>query len=277
MLENMRRMQLAAITVVALSARSDASPQVSWADWVGSYDAKLSWQRCSAPGERAAQLELVATDGALAIDLAAAGGGLRALPVIETRGGWQAQQGDVAVVITRRKASELALHVELDSGCVITGKLRRRSSGIAACDRLVAWAIIEARCSKRTAAPLEDPVALAAQRSTWKSRSARTIAECTSRAQRLEAALIDAGCAPDPRPSVAERAPHCTTYVVNAARVSRCGAVPPELKARLTMGANAAAAAVNSARDSELGPIEAGCQRAAQRAEQLANDLRCPR
>ncbi|MGE0549709.1 MAG: hypothetical protein AB7O24_24220 [Kofleriaceae bacterium] len=260
-----------------MSVPARAVPLVSWADWVGSYDAKLTWQRCSAPGERSAQLALVATDGALAFELAAAGGGLRTLPLIESPEGWQAQQGDVAVALARGKAAgELELRVELDSGCVVTGQLRRRSTAIAACDRLIAWAAIEARCSKLASMPLEDPIALAAERATWKPKSKPTAERCTARAGRVEASLIDAGCAPSAQAAMTVRAPQCTAFLAAAARLSRCTSVPAEIKTRFTLRANAVAAAANSAREAELGSIEAECQLATQRVQQLANDVRCP-
>src|SRR5262245_58699382 len=174
------------------AAPEQAAPEKAavspWADWVGDYSGALTWRGCSAPGAAAAGVVLDAVDAVMSIDLGKLGGGLRAMSLLEEEGGWSARQGDVQVRIARPKtaggAGAIDLLVELDSGCTVSGRLQRASSGVPACDRLVSWSRIEARCGKlsqRGKKPLEDAALVA--KTAWRAADAE---KCVARADRVE-------------------------------------------------------------------------------------------
>ena len=198
----MRRVPLV-LLAVAGGALARPAERVTWADWVGDWQGKLAWASCTSDGEPQATFALDANDGAIAIDLGGAGAGLGALPLVDDSGRWVGQQGDVSVRVARAKADELELAVELDSGCSLHASLRRASVGIAACDRLAAWARVEASCT-RLKRPLENPARLARQRATWMKARGDAIAplamQCEARAAKVEAELVEAGCAPGADP-----------------------------------------------------------------------------
>ncbi len=126
---------------VAATARAAPAP-LSWADWVGDYTGKLKWAGCTIDGEPTATISFDATDGAIAIDLAAAGGALGTLSLVEDNAGWVGQKGDVSVHLGHLE-NGLTLAVDLESGCTMRAVLKRPSVGIAACDELDAWARVE--------------------------------------------------------------------------------------------------------------------------------------
>jgi hypothetical protein len=230
------------------------APKTTWADWVGDHDAKLVWTNCTTPGAKTATIAVDAVDGALTIDLARAGGGLRALPLVEDDDAtWSAQQGDVSVTL-KRAAGKLDLRVELESGCRVTGQLVRPSTNVAACDRLVAWTRVEAQCTKLHDAPLENPAALA--KTKWKPGDAD---RGTTRAAKLELSLVDAGCAPHPDPLIGVRAPECQALATAAAKLSRCGNVPPDLKSYLVTKSQGLAGAAQTADRATLPVVETEC------------------
>jgi hypothetical protein len=226
----------------------------TWADWVGDHDAKLVWSGCTTPGAKTARLAVEAIDGALSIDLAPAGGGLRTLSLVEDDDTtWSAQQGDVTVTL-KRAANKLDLRVELESGCRVIGQLTRPTTNVAACDRLVAWTRVEAKCTKLHDAPLENPAALA--KTKWKPADAD---RCTMRAAKLELSLVDAGCAPHPDPLIGVRAPECQALATAAAKLSRCGNVPPDLKSYLVNQSQGLAASAQTADRATLPVVETQC------------------
>ncbi len=235
------------------AGQASAAPQVvSWADWVGSYDAKLVWRSCSAPGTTSAQVSLDASDAVVTVDLTGLGAGFRPMSLVDEAAGWSAQQGDVKVRLTRPRTDQLELIVELDSGCTIRGQLRRASTGVATCDRLLGWARVEARCTKLSAARLADALP-----KKWRASDA---ASCARRATELETSLIDAGCAPHPDPMIGVRAPRCLALAAASARLSRCGTAPADLKQTFTLIAGALASAAQSAEPSTLPYVEQQCE-----------------
>src|SRR5690348_7586902 len=135
----MRGLPAAGILAVALATPvrgEQAAPAPSWADWVGDWQGKLKWSRCSASGEDNVSLPLDASDGAVAIDLSATGAALSELSLVEDNGGWLGREADVTVRVDRTKPDTLELAIDLESGCQVRGALTRNSVGIAACDRL---------------------------------------------------------------------------------------------------------------------------------------------
>ncbi len=266
--------------VLALAAGVVAAPRAlhppTWADWVGDYTGTLAWRGCSTPGERSATLPLDAVDGALAIDLTPAGGGLRPMSLVDDGAGWIAQQGDVRLRLTRAKADVVELQVELGSDCVVRAVLRRATTKIAACDRLVAWARIEAACTKRVGGPLEDPAAIAKERATWRLRKPARGVQCAARAAKVEAALVDVGCAPDPLPPSVVRAPACAGFVDAARRFQQCALALPDVKSAAVTEAASLLASVGTADDAALRVLAAQCRAAHARLAQVAAHSRCP-
>ncbi|HEY0255296.1 MAG TPA: hypothetical protein VGC41_27395 [Kofleriaceae bacterium] len=251
------------VLLVAAAAHAAPSPPLTWADWVGDWDGKLKWASCTIDGEPAASIPFDAIDGALSIDLTPAGGALTQMSLVEDNTGWIGQKGDVTVKIARRDAS-LELAVELESGCVMHGKLARASVGIPSCDYLEGWARIEEHCSKLTKPRLENGARLIKQRAAWqKARGdARTLLgqQCTARAIKVEAELADVGCAPDPNP-VATRGPECLALKRTAAAISRCGTLPFDLATGFVHDANQLASAVAGAEtETSLKVVEKQCR-----------------
>jgi hypothetical protein len=223
---------LSAITAGALA--KPAGPPATWGDWVGDYTGKLSWSGCTVDGAASATLPLDATDGAVTLDLAPAGGALEGLALAEDSGGWSGQHDDVTVHVARSKPDTIDLAVVLDSGCEVRGTLRRPSTGIAACDRLAGWARIEARCTKLTKPALENQARLVRQTKTWLAAKGaerdKLAAQCDARAQKVELELVDAGCAPSPDPAVGVRGMECQALRASLARLQRCRALPPDVE-----------------------------------------------
>lgn len=271
-----------------------------WADWVGDYTGKLAWRGCAVPGSASGTVAIDAVDAVVSIDSAALGGGLRAMSLVESDddGGWSGQQGDVQLRVTRAKpAAALAatatataatatttataattaaidLAIELDSGCTVRGQLARPTTSVAACDRLVGWSRIEARCSKlaqQNRKPLEDAALIAKTR--WRPADAE---RCAARAEKLELSLIDAGCAPHPDRAIGTRAPECQRLVDTAARVARCKTLPPALESELTRKAQALAAAAQTAEPATLPYVEEQCRDGQRLVASIATRFQCP-
>lgn len=274
-----------AASLVILAAASGvlaapaAAPAVSWADWVGDWEGKLRWASCAAEGEERAALGVDATDGVMSIDLSPAGSALPALTLVEDGTTWTGQQGDVTVKLARGKSDALELAVDLDSGCQVRGTLSRASVGIAACDRLAAWARIESQCTKLTRPPLENPARLARQRAQWKKAKgdARTKlgAQCSARSTKVEAALVEAGCAPHEDPAIGLRDAECQALRQTSARLQRCGAIPFDLRVALEREVVVLVAASQGAAKAALPVVEAECRRARDKLVTIARQSGC--
>ena len=275
---------VAALGAGALAA--PAKPAPTWADWVGTYEGKLGWKSCSAPGEKTAAITLTASDGAMAIDLATAHPGLRAISLVPGDTGWSAQQGDLTVVVHRPAANTIALVVELASGCTLKARLRRKATGVPACDRLLGWARVEASCTKLgspTAGPTTGPTTGTTTGTTtdlakliaakWRKADG---AKCTARAEQLERSLIDAGCAPHPDPLIGVRSPDCMTLQTTASQLDRCTSVPPTVRQEHVGLANAVVAAAQTAEPAELPVVETECRDTKALLVAVGTKFRCP-
>lgn len=261
------------VAPVLAAPLAEAAPRVTWADWVGAYSGRLAWSSaCTIAGEARATLAIEATDGVLAIELAPARPGLRALSLVEGEAGLEGQQGDTRVAVRRSAADTVDVTVVLDSGCTMKARLARARSGVAACDRLAAWSRVEARCTKLgDAARLENAAKLAAAR--WKATDAKV---CAARADALERALVDAGCAPHPDPQLGVRARACLDLVHETAALARCGAVPHDLRDGLSDEARRLAAAAQTADDATRPYVERECRSSRTAVATLAAKYRCP-
>jgi hypothetical protein len=280
----MRRAPVLLSLVLAGGALADPAPatppRATWADWVGDWSGKLKWQSCSADGEERPTLSVDATDGVLSLDLRSAGSALPALTLVEDTAGWSGQQGDVTARVKRGKGNSIDLAIDLDSGCQITGTLARPSSGIASCDRLSAWARIESQCSKLTRPPLENQARLARQREQWAKAKgeARTklAAQCTARGAKVEAALIDAGCAPHADPAIGLRGAECQALRSTSARIVRCGNVPFDVRETFEREVVVLMAASQGADKAALPVVETECRQARDRMVTIAKQAGCP-
>ncbi len=261
-----------------LPGESGGVPRM-WADWVGDWSGKLRWSSCTIEGEPSASLSVDATDGAFAIDLTPAGGALGKVSLVEDSGGWSGQQGDVNVRLRRTK-TDLEVAVTLDSGCEVRGTLARATTGIAACDRLSAWARIESQCQKLVRPPLENPARLARQRRTWAKSSgearATVAAQCTARSAKVEAELVDAGCAPHPDPAIGMRGAECQALRGAGARLARCTSVPLDLRDAFQREVVVLVAAAQGADKESLPVVDAECRRTREKLVTVAQQAGCP-
>jgi hypothetical protein len=270
------------VLVLAFASGVLAAPAATptWADWVGSWDARLKWSSCSADGEDRARLAVDAVDGVVSIDLSAAGGALGTLALVADETGWSGQQGDLKVSIKRPKADALELAIDLDSGCEIRGNLTRGSTGIAACDRLAAWARIESHCTRLSRPPLENPSRVAKQREQWVAARGeirtRLAAQCTARSAKLETVLIDAGCAPSPDPEIGLRGAECQALRTTASRLNRCGNVPFDVRTALERQVVVLVAASQGADKAAVPVVEAECKQARDRLLAVGKQAGCP-
>lgn len=260
----------AAVLACLVTSVASAAPAPTWADWAGSYQGALTWSSCSVAGAKTVTLALDLVDGVATIDLAPARPGMRALTLVEDEHGWSGRQGDVAVALQRPRPDALALAIELDSGCVVRGTLTRPTTKVAACDRLLGWARIDARCTKQDHAT-EDLAKLLA--TPWKPADA---ARCTSRAAALEQHLIETGCAPHPDPKIGVRSPDCLDLAQVAGRISRCGKVLPELERLAVAAASSVVSAAQTADRATLPMVEAQCRDTRAELIAIATKFGCP-
>lgn len=275
----MRKLPIVTVMALASLALADsARPARSWADWVGDWQGKLKWASCVAEGKSAATIPIEATDGVLTIDLSAAGGALRKLTLLEDSDGFAAQDGDVRVQVRRSK--DLDLTVTLDSGCEVRGTLARPSVGIAACDRLAAWAHIEQACTKLARPHLENAARVARQRAEWlKARGDERVklsAQCTARAARVEAELVDIGCAPNPDPAIGLRGAECQALRGISARLQRCTSVPSDVRAAFEREVVVLLAAAQGADRASLPVVDGECKAAREKLFATAQQAGCP-
>ncbi|MBA2541075.1 MAG: hypothetical protein H0V17_15655 [Deltaproteobacteria bacterium] len=243
----------------------------TWADWVGAYHGTVTWSRCSVAGANTAPVAFEIVDGVASIDLTLTRPGMPSLSLVSDDKGWSGRRGDVAVTLTRPKPDTLDLAVDLDSGCMVRGRMSRATTGVAACNSLVAWARIESRCTKLTTPPLEDLPKLAAV--PWKPADA---ARCQARAATLERSLIDTGCAPHPDPQIGVRARACLALGEIAAKLSRCPNALPQIKDAAVATANALVAASQSAETATLPYVEQQCRDTHAELVSIATQFRCP-
>lgn len=276
-----RRATLLCLAIGAGAMAAPAPAQPTWAEWVGDWHGKLKWASCTTDGKAAATIAVDASDGIVAVDLDDAGTGLGTLSLIEDNGGWVGQRGDVTVHLARPGADALDVAVDLDSGCQLRATLHRPSSGLPACDRLSAWARIEAKCTKlKEHPPLENPARLAHQRASWlaakgEARAAIT-AQCDARALKVEEELVDSGCAPSPDPMIGLRGNECQALLHSTQRLGRCANVPADWAAIISQQAFALVGAAQKASDSDLKELERQCNKARERIVQTAQQAGCP-
>lgn len=257
-----------ALLLLLICAPADAVP---WPDWAGEYRGKLAWTGCTVPGASTATIAIDAVDGALTVELARAADWLPALSLLEEDDGTlQGRQADLAVTLAHPSANTVDVAIDLESGCRARGRLVRASSKApvlrgrrvdgAACDRLVAWARIEARCTKLHAPPLEHTLG--------------KLERCEARGTAVERELIDAGCAPNP--AAAKGVAACLATVAQADRLARCASAPRDNATILSRSAHAYADAAQTATTpGELAHVEQDCALLRRMIDRQLADYRC--
>jgi len=257
------------VTLLAATAGAVASAEpgarTSWASWVGDWQGKLHWSGCTIDGAPAASIAIDAADGAVAIDLAPAGGALGTIGLEPDGDAWKGTSFDTSVHVTRGSAS-LELAAVSESGCTVHGSLHRASVGISACDDLEAWARIENRCTRLVKPPLENVARVAHQRAEWSKAPAdarpKLAAQCAARASKVEAELASVKCAPGaPKSDDAARFPECSALRLAAAKIAHCQAIAFDVATSLAHDANSladATAGVDS--DSSRDILEKACR-----------------
>jgi hypothetical protein len=260
--------------------KSGGAAPATWADWVGDWQGKLTWTSCTLDGADHATLPLDARDGSVSIDLAPAESALPELVLVEEGEGWAGQQADVTVHVSRGKHRTLELAVDLDSGCQIRGTLSRASVGIAACDRLAAWARVESHCTKLSRPPLENAARLARQRASWRKARGddrvKLAAQCTARGAKVEQELVDIGCAPNPDPAIGMRGAECQALRGIAARVGRCSNLPSDQRDAYAREVLVLLAAAQGADKASLPVVDAECRRERDKLFAIAKQAGCP-
>jgi hypothetical protein len=277
----MRRAVLA-VSLAAFSgalAAPAAQAPLTWADWVGDWSGKLTWSGCAVDETKRVSIPLDAVDGSISIDLTSAGGALGTMNLVEDASAFRAKQGDISLEV-KRTATALELAVDLDSGCQLRGTLSRTTVGIPECDRLAAWARIEHECTKLSRPPLENPTRLARQRAEWtkaggESRT-KLAAQCTKRAARVQAELVDIGCAPNPDPNIGMRGAECQALRGVSARVQRCSNVPFDVRTSLEREVVVLLAAVQGADQASIPVVDTECKRAREKLFAIAQQASCP-
>jgi len=277
----MRRVVVAVGLALASGALAapPAQPSLTWADWVGDWTGKLAWTGCATDDTKRASIPIEATDGSIAIDLTSAGGALGPLTLVEDGSAFGAKQGDVTLHLQRTdKGLELA--VDLDSGCQLRGTLTRPGVGIASCDQLAAWSRIEQQCTKLSRPPLENPTRLARQRAEWKKASGgaqtKMAAQCTTRANRVQAELVDVGCAPNADPNIGTRGAECQALRGVSARIQRCSNVPFDVRTGLEREVVVLLAAMQGADQASIPVVDAECKREREKVFAIAQQAGCP-
>ncbi|HEY5948988.1 MAG TPA: hypothetical protein VIV40_26030 [Kofleriaceae bacterium] len=281
----MRRPVVLVILAAASGALATPAAQPSsWADWVGDWDGKLKSTSCSLEVGERASFALDAIDGAVTVDLSPASSSLPQLSLVEDGDGWMGQQGDVTVRVKRIKPDKigdrLELAVDLDSGCQVRGTLTRGSVGIAACDRLAAWARIESHCTKLSRPPLENAARLARQRAEWrKARGddrSKLAAQCSARSTKVEQQLIDTGCAPNADPAIGMRGAECQALRGIAGRLGRCGNLPSDQRDAYAREVLVLLAAAQGADKASLPVVDGECKRERDKLFAIAQQVGCP-
>jgi hypothetical protein len=243
-------MRLYAIAAVLVAAGPAIAAPRTWDAWVGDFKGALVWRQCTAPGETVVAVAIDAVDGAIRVDLTSAGAALRIFSLQQDAAGWSAQDGDLSIAVAQKKRNTIDLAITYDSGCTARGQLARASTGVPACDALVGWTRIEAACTKTT----DKHEAIETK---FKKADA---ARCTSRADKLALAMIDAGCAPHPDPSIGTRAVACRSLADATAKLARCTRVPREIMQRLSGTASALSSAAQTAEKATLTFVEQQCK-----------------
>jgi hypothetical protein len=226
------------VFVLALAGGVVADPAVAVDDGAGPvdpvavagrYKTKLLWSGCDPAGAKTPVVSLAPIDGRLELDLGPARDGLSAIVVAGDSRSLTGTMSDVTATLAfGAKSAELS--IELTSGCRARGTAKRETTGIAACDELVALARVEDGCGAIAPANrLEDVTAVDAEATSWaKAKGAKkksTDAACSVRVAALRPALTDAACLAVPAEDTPTLLPECRDLAASIAKLSQCRAL----------------------------------------------------
>lgn len=245
--------RLLALAVIALgSAAAIASPDAAdVAEIVGTWRGTARWTGCSVAGNAKVAVPIAWRDGAYVIDLAGAREDLGEILLAPDGDVFTGHRDDLQVRFAPRGAPTLTLTSSAD--CTARLTLARPTSGIAACDRLVALASIEAACPAAGDHRGDRQAALVSRAAGWpRLRGARqraAAASCTADAETLGDTLIATGCAPTADGALVGAAPACDAYLATLAAYLRCPRLPSAARRTLEDGAREMMRGVRQAQD----------------------------
>lgn len=199
------------LIVICVIASASARP-IGLSDVVGAYHGKLAWSGCLTREVATATMVVDSIDGALAIDASSVRPDLHAVALVVSERGLVGRQAATTIELAATTAGSIELEIALDSRCRARAQMHRVSSGIRDCDRLIALARVEAKCSQLDSRR-EDLATLFA--TTWKPSDA---ASCSRRGEQLESRLRRASCVPNPP---APNIPTLPGDCLEAARIAR--------------------------------------------------------
>lgn len=223
---------LLGLATLAPDARADRTVE----DWVGIWTGKASWKGCTAPGGAALTVAVSWHDGALWIDGSALYEGLGEVTTETRPGGAVVHEVDGLEIelrtATKKSKGKATITLSTAAQCTMTAKVARPSSGIGACDDLVALAGAASGCGL----DLDDDPATEVDgwRALTGKKRRKAATACQARVDTLRVTLVAEQCLPpqnDPS-DVAE----CRDTWRLAQRMVQCQRLPAEDKAGTLQG-----------------------------------------
>lgn len=242
---------LVIVAALAVPARAD----VAWADVVGDWSATLRWSSCAAAGATKAAIAIDATNGVLAIDLAATSKYLASYALLPTDDAkaLEAQHGDIALTVAPTGTDKLALAVRVGTaGCTLRAELARPRPSCA----LDAWTRIAKRCTRE---PIDFP----------------TKGTCREQAATLEHAVVEAGCAPSSNARFVARS-HCQRLPQVAQQVNQCPKLDQAQRDAFTKLAATMVGAAQSVDQTSAATLDQQCDDIAVGMRARARTFGCP-
>ncbi len=279
MIGSPRSWLVAVVAVVALVAAPAAASPLEPADLVGTWRGTARWTGCSVAGHAAVALPIAWRDGTYVIDLAPARDDLGEILLAPDGDGFTGHRDDLQVRFAPRGAPTLTLTSSAD--CTARLALTRASSGIAACDRVVALAAIEATCPAAGDPRAARQAAVASRAASWSrlrgARQRAAAAACTTEADGLADALTVAGCLPQATTGPVT-VPACDAYLAALPRYARCPGVTASARRVLDDGARRMMRSLAAAAGAPAALERAGqvCEDAITALRFAAHALRCP-
>jgi len=286
------RLIAAAVVVAAAAAPAAARPVHHRAaappapqDMIGTWRGTASWRGCTVTGGRHVAIELhYRRGGDYEIDLAGARDDLGAVTLTATSDGTlSGTLHDLKVTMTPGKHATVVLASA--AGCGATISISRDTTGIPACDRLVAFDEVATTCDPEDELSRSGYAAARAKIAGWralrgakKDAAART---CRGDADKVAAALAARSCLPSPGAIGGSGIPECDAYLAEMQRLVQCPKFPVQAKQAMQQALAQAAQGWQALRDPSV-PAESrrtaaqACTQATQALRQAAAQMGCP-
>ena len=231
----MRTVRIALVAfVLAASAPIARADDPKPEDVVGTWRGKATWKDCAVAGGAQGSVEVTWKDGAFHVDLAGARDDLGDVALSPRGDGTLAGARD-DLKVTWKVGASAAVTLATDA-CTATLVLARDGSKLAACDRYVALASIEATCDAAGDQRAAHLTAARGKIAGWKKLAgkARKDAEqvCTKDADALAETLTKASCLP-PAGRIGSGVPECDAYIAVMQRFAQCSQLPVQSKQAL--------------------------------------------